>query len=223
MGKLRLSDSVYLRPTPAGAFFVVAAPSGGRAQRFLFRLLQEDSTPWADEAALLTWSGLAQSDEALTLVHRMQESLWVEALAAPRDVPEGLLEEILPDLLTPLSSAGKAVLADAQGFYVATQGFAHETAEELSALSADLASLHERHAGLLNQNLSLRGSAWAVVDAAGHSQVGFWPLYVGANRFVLAIAGIPMFNRQEFIDLVWVLVHRYAGHQAGAADAPRAG
>ena len=218
MSNLILSDTAYLRPTPAGAFFAVATPAGDRAQRFLFRLLQEKVTPGATEAHLLTWSGFEQPDDALQLVRRMQQSLWIEALSASRGVPEGALEEILPGLLTPLSAAGKAVLADAQGFYVATQGFAHETAEELSALSADLASLHERHAGLLNRNLSLRGSAWAMVDAAGHSQAGFWPLYIGSNRFVLAVAGVPLFNRQELVDLVWVLVHRYAGPKLVADD-----
>jgi hypothetical protein len=37
---------------------------------------------------------------------------------------------------------------------------------------------------------------------------------VDTNRFVLAVAGVPMFNRQELVDLVWALVHRYAGGEA---------
>jgi hypothetical protein len=121
MSKFVLSDALYLRPSPAGAFYAVSAPGGDRAQRFLFRLLQEGSTPRSGEAALLRWSGFEHADDALDLLRRMQGSLWLEGLRAPRSVPNGTLEDILPGLLTPLSASGKAVLADAQGFYVATR------------------------------------------------------------------------------------------------------
>ncbi|MEE9356956.1 hypothetical protein [Candidatus Vondammii sp. HM_W22] len=48
------------------------------------------------------------------------------------------------------------------------------------------------------------------MDAAGNSQLGFWPLYFGEQRFVLALNGRPKFNQPAFRDMVWVLAQRYA-------------
>ncbi|MCB1013508.1 MAG: hypothetical protein KDB10_00110, partial [Acidimicrobiales bacterium] len=52
-------------------------------------------------------------------------------------------------------------------------------------------------------------SAWALVDGAGNSQVGFWPLHIGEERFVLSVVGIPRLHQQAFTDLIWVLMLRY--------------
>jgi hypothetical protein len=109
-----------------------------------------------------------------------------------------------------MSENGKVLLADMQGFYIASHGFPHEVAEELSGLSAELASIHERRSGLLMNNLGLVSNAWAIVDVFGNSQIGFWPLFIGKNRFVIAISGVPHFNQPEFVDLVWALSMRYA-------------
>ena len=50
--------------------------------------------------------------------------------------------------------------------------------------------------------------------AAGHSQLGFWPLHVGCERFVLAIAGQPAFNRPQLVELVVHLHRRFAVQQS---------
>ena len=46
-------------------------------------------------------------------------------------------------------------------------------------------------------NLGLASHAWAIVDAFGCSQIGFWPIFIGDTRFVIAISGIPHFNQQS--------------------------
>jgi hypothetical protein len=89
----------------------------------------------------------------------MQGLGWIEGCESPRSAPAAALEDLLPDLLLPLSGSGKALLADSQGFYLDSDGFPHEAAEELSALSADLATLHERRHSLLRNNMSLETSA----------------------------------------------------------------
>jgi len=63
-------------------------------------------------------------------------------------------------------------------------------------------------------NLGLNSSAWSVVDAAGHTKIGFWPLFIGQQRFVLVMEGVPNLNRKEFVDLIWLLSRRYAGDSA---------
>jgi hypothetical protein len=102
------------------------------------------------------------------------------------------------------------LLADDQGFYLATSGFPHEVAEELSALSAELAIIHKRRSGLLMNNMGFDSHAWAIVNAFGNSQIGFWPVFVGKHQFVIVISGIPHFNQPEFVSLIWALSNRYS-------------
>ncbi|MEN8260508.1 MAG: hypothetical protein ABFS02_07965, partial [Pseudomonadota bacterium] len=102
------------------------------------------------------------------------------------------------------------LLSDNEGFQLASSGFTHEVAEELSAMSAELSKLHERRSGLLLNNMGLNSSAWGVVDAGGNSKVGFWPMSIGKHKFVLVISGIPHFNQPNFVDLVWTLSTRYS-------------
>jgi hypothetical protein len=163
------------------------------------------------QQALEKWTGLSEQD-ALESLYLAQKQKWIEGFPEPRQARGGALEELLPTLLPPLSESGKILLADAHGFYVATEGFTHEAAVELSALSADIASLDARHGGLTRQNLRLGSSAWALIDAAGNSQLGFWPLFIDDHRFVLVLQGEPRFNQPDFTELVWALSTRYAEH-----------
>lgn len=156
------------------------------------------------------WAGIADEEQLLTLLHHVDGLGWVQGLESPLRCNDESLEVQLPKLLKVLSVHGKVLLADQQGFYLASSGFPHEVAEELSALSADLASMHARRSGLLINNLGLASSAWAIVDAAGNGKIGFWPLFIGSQRFVLVISGIPQFNHPDFVNLVWVLSRRYA-------------
>lgn len=209
-GMHRLLQEAYLLPTPAGAYQAACTPQQGAARQFLFALMSDNQSLRGDTESLRLWSGSADNDSALELLARLQSLRLVQGETQPRILPTGPLEQLLPDLLIPLSSTGRALLADSQGLYVVTCGFTHETAEELAALSADLASLHERHRGLLQHNMGLRNQAWALSDAAGNSQVGFWPLYIGETSFVLVIGDMPCLNQPAFRDLIWALSRRYA-------------
>lgn len=165
--KHTLAPGMYLLPTPAGAFKVISEESANRLRDFLLALFDQHGKAEATDANLCRWSGLADPEEAREFVWRLQTLGWVQAMRQPYAFPAGHFQEALPALLPPLSREGKILLADTQGFYLYSHGFPHETAEELSALSADLASLHARRVGALNRNLGLSGSAWALTNAAG--------------------------------------------------------
>ncbi|RCX33114.1 hypothetical protein [Thioalbus denitrificans] len=210
----RLIAGHYLAVSPAGAYHAAAAPDASRPRTLLTALLRRDETPPLELEGLRRWCGVHDNGTALDLLHHLQTLGWLEGLATPRRAPGGPLEQLLPELLAPLSAAGRALLADAQGFYLASVGFPHEAAEEISALSADLASLHARHHGLLGGNLGLPGGAWGVLDAAGNSQFGFWPIHAGGHRFVLALAGQPRLNQPALTRLVWALWRRYGATAA---------
>ena len=210
MPRFELAQGRYLAPTPGGAYMATVGNESEPARRLLLALMADSTTPALTADSAKRWTGIGSDDAALEVAYRLQELALVQSYETARAARPGTLESLLPSLLAQLSGSGKALLADAQGFYLSTAGFPHETAEELSALSADLASMHERHAGLLRNNLGLAGRSWAVVDAAGNSQLGVWPLYVGSQRFALVLAGVPRLNQPAFVELVWALARRYA-------------
>jgi hypothetical protein len=98
---------------------------------------------------------------------------------------------------------------DWNGLSLMRCGLNDETAEALSALSADLVSVQLRHYARLKETLHLPIQGWAAVDAYGASRIGAWPLFVGPERLMLVLLGEPRLNQQAFVTLVWVLISRY--------------
>ncbi len=219
MSELTLAPETYVVPSPAGAYYAASNRSQEPARALLFRLMSLGQTPILTTDLLRSWLGDQQVHTGLELLWHMQSLGWIQGARQARPAPAGALDEILLGMLAELSSEKKALLADDSGFYVANYGYTHEAAEELSALSGRLASLYERHRGLLYNNLGIPSAAWAVVDAAGNSTIGFWPLYIGVERFVLAISGMPQLSQPAFVDLVWALARRYADVPEVAPDA----
>ncbi len=209
MSDYQLIKRCYVLPTPGGAFYAATTQTDEPAKRLLVALMLSSHSQLLGVPQVCKWTGLKKQDDVLDLLYRIQNLGWIQGEEVSRTAPTGTLEDILPELLESFSSTGKALLADSQGFYLASHGFSHETSEELSALSADLLALHERHKGLLNNNIGLHSEAWSVVDAAGNSRVGFWPLHIGRQRFVLVLSGVPHLNQLSFVRLVWVLSKRY--------------
>ncbi|MEW8508044.1 MAG: hypothetical protein AB2598_15205 [Candidatus Thiodiazotropha sp.] len=214
MSDYQLIEGRFALPSPAGAFHAASHRNSDSLHRLLCALLQQETTPALTQQALEQWTGLSGED-AQEILFRAQNLGWVEGFKEARSAQPGSLEALLPNLLPPLSDSGKALLADSHGFHIAASGFTHEAAIELSALSADLASLDNRHQALTHNNLRISTSAWALVDAAGNSQLGFWPLYIDDQRFALVLQGVPHLNQPAFTFLVWALSTRYAGADRG--------
>ncbi len=208
MDDYRLNEGLYLLPTPAGAYTAVTHPGEDPVHRLLYSLLRQESAPRLTQTALESWTGQQGSDAQESLFHA-QTQQWIEGFAEPRQGRSGSLEVVLPTLLPPLAHSGKVLLSDTRGWGIASAGFTHEEAQEISHLCSDIASLHDRHAGLVRNNPGFGSGAWALVDAAGNSQLGFWPLTIAPHRFVLALQGEPRFNQPAFTELVWALSTRY--------------
>ncbi|MEY4749085.1 MAG: hypothetical protein RIQ60_1299 [Pseudomonadota bacterium] len=203
-----LAGDFFLHPTPAGAYFAASRPSREPARVFLQRLLREAATPRLQVELVQAWMGMSASD-ALEFVYRMQSAGLVQGLPVPVSVPPDSVEALLPPLLAQLAEDGRALLADQRGLYLGTAGFTHEAAEELAALGADIGRVHERHSQMLHGNLRLRGDGWGLIGANGASELGFWPLYMGDEYFILILAGAPRFNQEAFTTLMWTLGVRY--------------
>lgn len=210
MGDLSLIKGLFIHPTPSGAYYAVSAKDTDISRQFLKALLKQQTSPQLNIENLQLLMQLEDEEKCLQLLHRCQKLGWVQGINKAINFPQQAMENIIPDMLKNITETGKALLADDQGFYLACIGFPHEVAEELSALSAEIAIVHERRSGVLMKNLGLASHAWAVVDATGNSQVGCWPLFIGKTRFVIAISGMPKFNQPDFVNLVWTLSIRYA-------------
>ncbi|MEB4593470.1 hypothetical protein VSS37_21005 [Candidatus Thiothrix sp. Deng01] len=208
MSEYILTENLHLGITPGGTFYAVQDSAEEPGRLFLHRLLQEPTTPLFTVDVACELSGYKKK-RALEFVHWMQEAGLVQGLDQSESAPEETLERLLPQLLRTMSDEGKAILAESRGLYLGSAGFTHEAAEELAALSANLASVYARHKELLHGNLGYRQHAWGLIDASGNSEVGFWPLYIGQNRFTLIIGGVPQFNQPGFKRLVWALEMRY--------------
>lgn len=209
-----VGDGMFLQPTPAGAYQAVASPEHTAERRLLLATMRHHTSVRASAALLTAWCG-EPLDHALATVHAVQERGWLEGFPVPHGPAPGPLEPIAADAVQRLSSSGHGLLADGQGFCVASHGFDAGQADFLAAVSADIASLHERHATYLADAAGSTSSAWAMVDMAGNSRVGFWPLFVGDDRFVLALGGLPALNQAALVELVWALNVRYGSEAAG--------
>ncbi len=212
MSDYELVPELYLAPSPAGAYYAVSSTAADLSRRVLLGLMARPDSPALTVENLQALTGL-DAESSLDHMYRMQSLHLIQGLSEPRRVGEGSLETVLPGILANLARHNKALLADTQGFYLASHGFHHETAEELAGLSADLGTLHQRHQGLIAGNLAVQTSAWALTNAGGNSEIGFWPLYIGQQRFVLILTGLPNLNQEATVDLVWALANRY-GPQA---------
>ncbi|MEW5838524.1 MAG: hypothetical protein AB1717_06795 [Pseudomonadota bacterium] len=215
MNEYDFERGLFIAPTPAGAYFAASSVTQEPARTSLSRLLAYAEFPAFEPALLSEITGLIDEQTALEHIYRLQALGLVHGLPTTHKQSSESLETSLPPILAELAGDGKALLADEQGFYLGCHGFHHETAEELAGLSADLGSLHSRHFALLEGHLGMRSSAWALINAGGMSNMGFWPLFIGKHRFVLIISGAPRLDQPAMLELVWLLFRRY-GLAAGA-------
>jgi hypothetical protein len=204
-----LVENLYIHPTPGGCYHAFSTLADSPAKQLIRSLLKYPSSPELSLEKLKEWSEIDDDELALSMLERLQEIGWVQGFENELTAIDKPLEDALPEILSTLGSQNKVLLADAQGFYLASCGFPHEVAEELSALSASLANIHERRTGLLLNNMGLNSSAWSLVDSNGNSLLGFWPIYIGKLRFVLCIGGMPRLNTPNFVQLIWILNLRY--------------
>ncbi len=198
----------FIQICPAGAFYATVGSEPDDARALLLQLLSSDvSLPFSHEL-VMELTDLDESD-ADGLFNKLLAKNFVQLDKTPSRLISDSIEKILPELLGGLSSSGKVALADDHGFCLGSTGYEADHAEALCALAADLSSLHERHSLLLNRDLSFMGESWGMLDPVGLSQVGFWVIHLGHQRFVLIIDQMPRLNQRHYVDLLSVLARRY--------------
>jgi hypothetical protein len=208
MNTFELNKDLYINVTPRGAYYAIQDNASDATRNVLIKLLREDTTPPLTAETAEEMTGL-KGEDAFNFLDRIQSLGLISGQKEIEVAPEDNMEDILPELLGSLSDSEKVLLAEHSGLYLGASGFPHEAAEELAAISANLSEVYQRHKRLLQGNLRFNQHAWGLIDAAGNSEVGFWPLYVGYNQFTLVIHGMPQLNRPGFKHLIWSLMKRY--------------
>lgn len=208
MNSFSLNSGLYINITPRGAYYAIQDNAEDVTRSILLKLLEQDNSPELTEKMVAEICPM-NLDDGSSHIHRMQTLGLISGQKELEEAPKGNFEDSLPDLLGSLSDSKKVLLAEHSGLYLGASGFPHEAAEELAAVSASLSEVYQRHKRLLHGNLRFNQNAWGLIDAAGNSEVGFWPLYIGYNQFALVIHGMPQLNRPAFKQLVWSLMRRY--------------
>jgi len=197
----------YFQVTPSGAYYATLNTEPEALRALLLQLLSADTHIPYISSLLQKLTGMGE-EEAQTLLDKAVQHGFVDLPQNPESIATGTIEQLLPEYLPQLAD-GRVLLADDQGFCLGQSGFGAEEAEAVAGMAADLVSMHERHQALLGRHLGLDGSSWALVDAVGQSELGFWTLHVGEQKFLLILEGMPHLNRQPFVDLMSVLIRRY--------------
>ena len=202
-------NNQFILPTPGGAYYF-AQDSSQNWRKDVLRILFSSKSSLPLNHLTLTQLFATQNKDNLNYKLEQCEKLkLIQVVDQQVHAPSGHLEEDLGEILQHFSKNGKVLLSDSQGFCIANHGFPAEMSEEISVLSADIAIMHKRRALNINKKLGLNSQAWSIVDAAGNSCLGFWPINIDKEMFVLAIEGVPFFNQPSTISLVWMLYLRY--------------
>lgn len=197
----------YFQVTPSGAYYATLNTEPEALRALLLQLLSADTHIPYISSLLQKLTGMAE-EEAEALLDKAVQHGFIDLPQDPEPIAAGTIEQLLPEFLPQLAD-GRVLLADDQGFCLGQSGFDAEEAEAVAGMAADLVSMHERHQRLLASHLGFNGSSWALVDAVGQSELGFWTLHVGEQKFLLIMEGMPHLNRQPFVDLMSVLIRRY--------------
>ena len=146
------------------------------------------------------------------LEYRLSECLKTGLLQSTTEellTSEGNLEDKLDSLLQKLAKNKSVLLADSQGLCIVSNGFTSEISEEISVLSVEIAALHQRRARPISKKLNIDSCAWSITNISGASCLGFWPLYIGAEKLALVIEGEPNLQQPALTTLIWMLYTRY--------------
>lgn len=209
MKKKLLQGNKYLFPSAAGVYHLACQPSQTSAKKLFSDILRRTHTRIITTHEV---QRIMEINSHQRFTEEMQTILslgWLEEHDTPFQLPDDALEELLPQLLTVLSSTGHTFLSDSHGFPLFSSGFPKKDVEALSAMSAQFSSIYDKYHAVIQRTAQSPTQAWGMIDAAGNSNMGIWPISIGNHGFNLLIQGIPKLDHPNFVILVWLLYSRY--------------
>lgn len=211
MKKKLLQDNKYLFPSTAGVYHLVCQPNETSAKKLFSDILRRKQTRVINAHDLQCIMELETHQQFAEEIQVMLSLGWLEEHDTPLLLPDDALEDLLPQLLTVLSSTGHTFLSDSHGFPLFSSGFSQKDVESLSAMTAEFNTAYDKHHEVIQRTAQSPTQAWGMIDAAGNSNMGIWPINIGSHGFNLLIQGVPNLDHPNFVILVWLLYSRYFG------------
>ena len=199
----------YIIPTPGGAYYLVQDGAENWRKDVLKKIFSHKKSLPLNDNTLIDLFGTGNKENLQYKIDQCKQLKLIQVIDEEISAPSGQLEEGLNKFIANFSQIGHVLLSDSQGFCITNHGFPNEMSEEISVLSADIAIMHKRRALNINNKLKLNSQAWSIVDASGNSCLGFWPINIDNEVFVLTVEGVPFFNQEAMVSLVWMLYLRY--------------
>jgi len=206
MADYQLTQDVHIIPTPLGAYYAASNSQPDAARSLILGIMASDTTQKVSVETLRQYVG---KGDPLQLLYWMEKSKWIAGRVESETLAAQHIETDVPFLLSQLSGDGMALLADHDGFHLVSAGFTQEVAEELAILAAEISTIQSKYSELIRSKLRLGTLAMAVIDSGGNSELGCWPLYIGKHHFMLVVSGIPKFDQQAYLHLIWALCKKY--------------
>ena len=206
MADYQLTQDVHIIPPPLGAYYAASNSQPDAARSLILGIMASDTTQKVSVETLRQYVG---KGDPLQLLYWMEKSKWIAGRVESETLAAQHIETDVPFLLSQLSGDGMALLADHDGFHLVSAGFTQEVAEELAILAAEISTIQSKYSELIRSKLRLGTLAMAVIDSGGNSELGCWPLYIGKQQFMLVVSGIPRFDQQAYLHLIWALCRRY--------------
>jgi len=206
MADYLLAQDVHIIPTPLGAYYAASNPQPDAARSLILGIMASETTQKVSVETLRQYVG---KGDPLQLLYWMEKSKWIAGRSESETLAAQHIETDVPFLLSQLSGDGMALLADHDGFHLVSAGFTQEVAEELAILAAEISTIQSKYSELIRSKLRLGTLAMAVIDSGGNSELGCWPLYIGKHHFMLVVSGIPKFDQQAYLHLIWALCKKY--------------
>lgn len=210
MKELLLNTNKFIFPSAAGTYHTVCQPDNTLGSKLFTRFFEYNKTPKLQLSELQDITGVSDTNDFIEQINFMVSLGWFDEFDEPIELPKTTaMEIILPQLLETLSSTGHALLADDHGFCLASALFSEEESESLAVMSVKFPMIYNRHQTEIENSLPFPSRAWGMLDAAGHSYLGVWPIFLEYKKFYLLIKGLPKLNHSSFVTLVWLLYNRY--------------
>lgn len=204
----------YICLTNIGAYLFASDSLKNEQSKIVQWLLSQNTTPEYSDDTLNTLSSEVHAEDVGNILHSLIKRKVVVLVKQPETRQDTPMQEALPQMLSALSDAGKAMLVDSQGLSIASVGIDAERIEALSALASKLAaSLYHGDSDVF-ELLDIEYGLTCLYDLVNKKIFTFVPIMLGSSRLVVVTEGKAVFSGTIFKDFIWVLWNRYSEFKA---------
>jgi hypothetical protein len=204
-----VSALLHWRPTSLGARYATQSAAPNPVRQLLLALMAQPAAPAASIGQMALWSGVTDPVLATRVRDRMVLQGLLESVGAPYRPTGGLTDAVLSAQLAEISTLKRALLADRQGFCLASIGFSAEEIEGLAGFCAEIAAIRFRHAVGADPRSTQGVAAWQCERLGSVEDCRLQPLFIGSQRFTLLMSGPPILDNRALADMTWLLIQRY--------------